>query len=258
MDRNSPNYYVETTKDSIKDTEEFIKWVNARENPLVAAVITPRFVPSCTPELMEALGNLAEKYNAPIQSHISENPSEVQWIKELHPDCGSYAEVRVVASHLLSYILTDRLMDLRSKVYDKYKLMTSKTVMAHAVHCSDAELEVRILSAAGGRVSHALLVLFVLQLFAKRGSGISHCPVSNFTLGSGVFHLRHAQDMGVDVGLGTDVSGGYSCSMWEVMRQTMIASRVVSMQARDGNKHESEPNKNFGQLEYDEAFWVCK
>ena len=93
MDRNAPDNYIERTEQSIKETEEFIQWVKARGNPMIEAVVTPRFVPSCSEELMKALGKLAQQYNVPIQSHISENPSEVEWIHELHPECASYADV---------------------------------------------------------------------------------------------------------------------------------------------------------------------
>jgi len=57
------------------------------------------------------LGGLAEKYKVPIQSHICENISEIEWVKSLHPECKSYSEV-----------------------YDKHKLLTNKTIMAHAIH----------------------------------------------------------------------------------------------------------------------------
>jgi guanine deaminase len=43
---------------------------------------------------MTALGELAQKYqNVPIQSHISENTAEVEWVKKLHPNHQSYAQV---------------------------------------------------------------------------------------------------------------------------------------------------------------------
>ena len=51
MDRNSPDSYVETAADGISDTEALIEAL--RGDRLVRPVITPRFVPSCTPEMME-------------------------------------------------------------------------------------------------------------------------------------------------------------------------------------------------------------
>ena len=42
--------------------------------------LEPRFVPSCTPELLKACGELAGKYGLPVQSHLSENVSEIEWV----------------------------------------------------------------------------------------------------------------------------------------------------------------------------------
>ena len=65
MDRNSPEYYIEGTEESLYNTEEFIVKMKKFKNN--KAIITPRFVPSCTGELMTGLGDLARKYNLKIQ-----------------------------------------------------------------------------------------------------------------------------------------------------------------------------------------------
>lgn len=91
MDRNSPDYYIEDTEQSLIDTEDFIGEVSKIKN--IKPIITPRFVPSCSKELMYGLGELAEKYDLKIQSHLSENIDEVKWVRELHPDCKNYIDV---------------------------------------------------------------------------------------------------------------------------------------------------------------------
>ena len=209
MDRNGEDYYEENTNDSLEETKQFINYCQSayeREkgnNPhfVIKPIITPRFVPTCTPTLMSGLGDLAKQYDLPIQSHISENKGEVLWVSGLHPECKSYAEV-----------------------YDKHGLLTNKTIMGHAIHLTDDEI----------------------QLFKDRDAGISHCPVSNFALRSGVFPLRKVLKKGVKVGLGTDVSGGYSISMLEVMRQAVIASTTISF-----NDAASEP------LSFKEVFYLA-
>ena len=60
--------------------------------PLVSTIVTPRFVPSCSPEMMTALGQLANEYHLPVQSHLSENPSEIAWVKELEPESTCYGD----------------------------------------------------------------------------------------------------------------------------------------------------------------------
>ncbi len=116
MDTNSATTLTEDTKISLQETEKFIqKW---RQNKFVKPIITPRFVPSCTPELLQGLGNLAVKYNLPVQSHLSENISEVNLVKKLFPQEKYYLEV-----------------------YDKFNLFgETPTLMAHCIHLSDAEI----------------------------------------------------------------------------------------------------------------------
>lgn len=114
MDRNSLPELSETTEESKLETlrwlEESKKFVN------IKPIITPRFTPSCTNELMEWLGKLANDRNLYVQSHLSENLSEIEWIKELHPETSQYWET-----------------------YDIYGLWKQRTLMAHCVHSDERE-----------------------------------------------------------------------------------------------------------------------
>lgn len=114
MDRNSPDFLRETTEDSIKATEEWLERCSDFKH--IKPVITPRFTPSCTNALMKRLGELARLYDLPVQSHLSENRSEMAWVRELHPDCEQYWQT-----------------------YDKYELFNDRTVMAHCVYSDEAE-----------------------------------------------------------------------------------------------------------------------
>ena len=141
MDRNSPDFYVEDFKESVDETNRFVDQVIAMKSSLVTPCITPRFVPTCTPELMIALSKIAIKYDIPIQSHLSETIGEVAWVKDLHPDLKSYAHV-----------------------YDEYGLLTSKTIMAHCVHLSADER--KLMNERGVGISHCASSNFCL------GSGV--------------------------------------------------------------------------------------
>ncbi|KAI9845569.1 MAG: hypothetical protein M1837_004666 [Sclerophora amabilis] len=99
-------------------------------------------------------------------------------------------------------------------VYDTYNLLTSQTVLAHGVHLSPSERD----------------------LIAARDAKISHCPASNSALTSGRAKVRCLMDAGITVGLGTDVSGGWSPSMLEAVRQTSLVSRHVAMDDGDAAK----------------------
>ena len=117
MDRNAlPGILQETTEESVSETH-------------VRPIITPRFTPSCSNELMAALGEIARDRGLYVQSHLSENRGEIAWVKELHPDCPQYWET-----------------------YDKYGLWKDHTVMAHCVH-SDAR-ECAAIRRAGVVVAH--------------------------------------------------------------------------------------------------------
>ena len=65
--------------------------LQARNDPLIEPVITPRFVPTCTLDLMTQLGALARQESVLVQSHLSETESEIAWVKELHPMVGMYS-----------------------------------------------------------------------------------------------------------------------------------------------------------------------
>ena len=110
MDRNSPDDLREASAEaSLADTERFIKETQHKYKN-TAPIITPRFTPSCTDELMQELGRIAKEKDLPIQSHLSENTGELALVKELHPDCTQYWET-----------------------YAKYGLWNEKTLMAHCV-----------------------------------------------------------------------------------------------------------------------------
>lgn len=126
MDRNGGVDLEETTEESISET---LRWLEACHFEHIKPVITPRFTPSCTNKLMEALGKIADEKKLPVQSHLSENTGEIAWVSELHPDCKQYWQT-----------------------YEKYGLWNDRTVMAHCVW-SDAE-ERKAIKDAGVWVAH--------------------------------------------------------------------------------------------------------
>ena len=90
MDRNSPDILRETTEESLAETRRWLE--ESGDLELVRPILTPRFTPSCTDELMAGLGELQREFHVPLQSHLSENRSEIRWVSELCPNTRFYGE----------------------------------------------------------------------------------------------------------------------------------------------------------------------
>lgn len=91
MDRNSPDYLCENTADSLRDTERFI--IEHKGGRTVKPILTPRFAPTCSEELLFGLGRLGEKYGCGVQTHLCESLAEVDWTLKLFPDYRADAEI---------------------------------------------------------------------------------------------------------------------------------------------------------------------
>ena len=118
MNRNCPDALCEDVKAAVEGNERLIAEFSDVDG-LVRPIITPRFVPSCTPGLLKACGELAKKYRLPVQSHLSENTSEIAWVGELETESKSYGDA-----------------------YNRYGLFgQTPTIMAHCVWTSGSELD---------------------------------------------------------------------------------------------------------------------
>ena len=129
MNRNCPDGLIESVDEMVSGTEALISEFNSPDG-LVRPIITPRFVPSCTPDMLKACGELAAQYGLPVQSHLSENTSEIAWVQSLEKESTSYGDA-----------------------YDRYGLFgQTPTVMAHCVWTEGEELE--LMKRRGVMVAH--------------------------------------------------------------------------------------------------------
>lgn len=184
MDRNSPDTLVETTAGSAEATRRWLAGIDGRYERTMP-ILTPRFTPSCTDELMAELGKIREEFGLPVQSHLSENLSECDWVAGLCPWSSCYGDA-----------------------YDHFGLLGepggAKTVMAHCVYSGEEEV----------------------GLLARTGTYVAHCPQSNAQLASGIAPIRRYLDLGMNVGLGTDVAGGADLSMFRCMADAVTVSKL--------------------------------
>ena len=91
MDRNSIDPLLETVDDAKAANEALIAEWNDPDG-LVRPIITPRFIPSCSPAMLRACGEQAQKYQVPVQSHLSENLGEIALVRELEPESRFYGD----------------------------------------------------------------------------------------------------------------------------------------------------------------------
>lgn len=118
MDRNCPEELCETVREAIRANEALIAEFNDPQG-LVRPIITPRFIPSCSPEMLKACGQLASKHGIAVQSHLSENRKEIETVKSIEPSSTCYGDA-----------------------YLRYNLFgQTPTLMAHCVYSSDEEIE---------------------------------------------------------------------------------------------------------------------
>lgn len=120
MDRNSPDSLCEScAAESAADT---LHWLDAVAGRFAntGPILTPRFIPSCSDALMRDLAAIRKEYNLPVQSHLSENQSEVAWVAELCPGSTCYGDA-----------------------YRSFDLFgcDAPTIMAHCVWSDAAEVE---------------------------------------------------------------------------------------------------------------------
>lgn len=187
-------------------------WINAVEGRFknTKPILTPRFIPCCTDYLMEELRQIQMTYGIPVQSHLSESRSEIDFVKHLRPDSKFYGD---------AYNESDLFGKNREFNTDV------KTVMAHCVWSTDEEVE----------------------LMRKNGVFVAHCPASNMNLTSGIAPIRKYLDAGLRVGLGTDVAGGHSLSIFRAITDAIQVSKLYFC-LTDGSRK---------PLSFHEAFYLA-
>lgn len=166
--RMCPDFYIEcNTETSVRDNEDFIRYVLERGSALVRPIVTPRFAITCDEELLRELAKLAKQYNLNVQTHVSENLGEIETVKQQFPSSPHY-----------------------TGVYDEMGLLTDRTVLAHGVHLQDDEL--KMLSARGTSIAHCP------SSNTNLGSGF--CDVRR------LLHAHVKVGLGTDVSGGSDMS----------------------------------------------------
>ena len=151
--------------------------------PRVGYAVIPRFALSTSEPLLEVCQALLKQDPSLLfTSHINENSREIETVASLFPWAKDYLGI-----------------------YEKFDLIGSRSVLAHNVHTSNAEIE-RI---------------------AEHGASVAHCPCSNAALGSGFFPMRRHLEKDARFALGTDVGGGTGFGILKEALQSHLLQRLA-------------------------------
>jgi guanine deaminase len=145
--------------------------------------VTPRFAVSTSDAMLEVCGELLSAHpDVRLQTHINENAAEILEVQRLFPWAADYLAV-----------------------YERYGLTGRRSVMAHNVHTTAAQI----------------------ARLAVSGSAVAHCPSSNVALASGRFPLKQHVEAGIRCALGTDVGGGLGFGLLKEALHAYLLQRLA-------------------------------
>lgn len=114
-----PTYYRDPSTaaglDGTRALIDYIRNMPGNESGRILPAVTPRFIPSCSDEMLDGLARIAEDYGCHVQTHCSESDWEHDYVLQRH-----------------NMSDTDSL--------DRFGLLTDKTVLAHANRIDDGDM----------------------------------------------------------------------------------------------------------------------
>ena len=121
-----------------------------------------------------------------------------------------------------------------SEVLDQFGLLTDKSIMAHGnfINSEDADI------------------------FKKKKSSVCHCPISNSYFANAVFPVNQLKKQGLNICLGTDISGGFSPSLYDNIKHTVMASRMLN-DGVDNKLGANNRGTNNARVSVFEAFYLA-
>ncbi len=115
MDRNAPDGLRDSAQSAYDDSKALLQKWHGKGRATYA--ITPRFSPTSTPEQLEALGALWGEFpDCPMQTHISEQIPEIEWVRSLFPQARDYLDT-----------------------YEKFGLLGPKGLYGHSIWLEERE-----------------------------------------------------------------------------------------------------------------------
>jgi guanine deaminase len=171
---------LQTPETAYRDSRQLIESIRGKRR--LGYAVMPRFALSASEPMLEVCrALLQENPEVLFTTHFNENIREIEEVAQ---------QFRWAEDYLA--------------VYERFGLISGRSVLAHDVHTTDSQL----------------------QRLAESGASVAHCPCSNAALGSGIFPLRRHNERGVRVALGTDVGGGIGFGMLKEALQAYLLQRI--------------------------------
>jgi len=185
-DRELPDALLSDPDRAIAESRELIERWHGRGRLRYA--VTPRFAVSAGDAMLAACGALLRDGPDDLwfTTHLNETPEEIAYVRGAFPAARDYLDV-----------------------YDRHGLIGPRSVVAHDVHPTDAEL----------------------ARLAETRAVACHCPGSNHFIGSGLFPMARHLAAGARAALGTDVGGGPGFSL---LREARLAYETQMLLGDDG------------------------
>ncbi len=186
----NPAFYRDASPEqALADTEDFIAAVE--RHAARSAANDPRFpglFPAVTPRFIPSCTEAA-----------------LRGLGEIAAAHDAYVQSHCDESQWQSGVARERFGTSDAEALADFGLLKRKTIMAHGTFLLDGEAEI----------------------FRATGTALAHCPISNAYFGNAVCPVRRIHGQGVTIGLGTDISGGFSPSLYDNIRMAVMASRIL-------------------------------
>lgn len=186
MDRNAPEGLCDSPQNSYIDSKSLIDKWHNKAR--LSYAVTPRFAPTSTSDQLKQAAKLLKEYP---------NTSDTKGVllqTHLNENDDEIEWVKELYPESKNYF----------DVYDSHDLAGINSVFGHCIHNTDEEY----------------------RAMADSGSKVVLCPRSNLFLGSGLFEIDKLEDFEIEMALASDVGGGDSFSMFQVMNEAYKICRL--------------------------------
>lgn len=158
----------------------------------------------------------------------------LQGIGELAESTGLLVQTHCSENDWEHHNVIDRFGCSDTEALSRFGLIRDHTVLAHGVHLGVDDR----------------------QHLVDTGAGVAHCPLSNIYFGDAVFPARQSIEMGLRIGLGTDIAGGPDSSVLRNCGQAVSSARMLE-DGVDPKLADEQRGRSDSRIDITTAFWMA-